>query len=428
MQPLRSLWAVLDRGARRDFLMLALLGTLAGLLETLSVGLIIPFMAAATNTGPFGGSRIWTEKWQAQLTSMGVGEESFTLVLALMFVVGNLVANGTVVYYQYLALYVVNRHKASLGTRLLDELANKSLGWYEAENSGELSKSVMTDVDRVMLSVSSLAQLLGIGVRVSILAFFFMLAQLRLAIVLSTSLVIAFYVVFRYIHRPLVAAGEQGLKALAQMYELAGDVFGGTRELKATRSEAYFVQRFRKAADASIYPEVVRGMPAHVTRMGLETSILTTIILILVYFRTRDGSLANGLPILSAYAIAGIRLLPSLQQGLFHWVQIRYLNPSVFRVEELLTPEAGNHREVTVLPIEFKHSLTLKEVSFAYTGASSTIDGVTLQILKNQRVALVGSTGAGKSTLMDLLLGLRSPSHGNILIDEATLAPATIPP
>ncbi|MBT9585619.1 ABC transporter ATP-binding protein [bacterium] len=428
MQSLRSLWIVLDGRARRDFVMLALLSTLAGFLETLSVGLIIPFMAAATRTGPFGGSKIWIEKWHSQLTAIGVNEESYALALALLFVAGNLVANGTVVYYQYFALKVVYQQKASLGTRLLAELAHKSLGWYESQNSGELSKSVMADVERVILSMSSLTQLVGITIRVSILACFFMLAQLRLAITLAGALLLSFYVVFRFVHRPLVAAGHQSLQSLTQMYELAADVFGGTRELKVTQTEDYFVRRFRTSAEAAVHPEVVRGMPPHVTRMGLEFSILTTIIVILVYFHTRDGNLANGLPILSAYAIAGIRLLPPLQQAIFHWVQIRFLNPSAFRVEQLLTPEPGRRPPSEVSPsLEFQRAIHLHEVDFSYPGVETTLQSISLRIEKNERVALVGSTGAGKSTLMDLLLGLRVPVRGQILIDETPLTPANTP-
>lgn len=421
---LRSLWNVVDSRARRDFMLLALVSTLAGFIETLSVGLIIPFMAAATKTGPFGGSRIWTESWHTQLSALGFREDSYTFVLALFFVAGNCLANAAVVSYQYFALKVVYQQKASLATRLLGELARKSLGWYESENSGELSKSLMMDVERVILSLSSLAQLVGIVIRVSILAMFFMLAQLRLAVSLAATLLLAFYVVFRFVHRPLVAAGKQSQDSHVAMYELANDIFGGTREIKVSGSADFFVERFRRSADASVYPEVVRGMPPHVTRMGLETSILSTIILILVYFHTRDGDLANGLPILSAYAIAGIRLLPPLQQAIFHWVQIRFLNPSVFRVEELLKKETGETFGQTQL--SFDKTISLREVGFAYPGAAATLNRLSLSIQKRQRIALVGSTGAGKTTLMDLLLGLRRPGQGQILIDDQPLTPENL--
>lgn len=426
IESLRSLWRVVDGRARRDFILLALLSTLAGFMETLSVGLIIPFMAAATRTGPFGGSRIWTETWHTQLSALGFREDSYALVLAALFVAGNFLANVTVVAYQYFALRVVFQQKASLATRLLQELARKSLGWYESENSGELSKSLMMDVERVIFSLSSLAQLIGIIIRVALLAFFFMLAQLRLAVSLAATLILAFYVVFRFVHRPLVAAGKQSQDSHTRMFELSNDIFGGTREIKVTGSENYFVQRFRQSADASVSPEVVRGMPPHVTRMGLETSILSTIILILVYFHTRDGDLANGLPILSAYAIAGIRLLPPLQQAIFHWVQIRFLNPSVFRVEELLRREP--FEEPGQEPLPFRSNIELRNVSFTHPGAvEPTLRSIQLAVAKNQRVALVGSTGAGKTTLMDLLLGLRSPSEGQILVDGRPLQPASQP-
>jgi ABC-type multidrug transport system fused ATPase/permease subunit len=422
----RSLSAVLDAKARRDFVFLALFSTMAGFLETTSIGLIIPFIAAATNTGPFGGSRVWTNKWHDQLMALGISPEAYTPVLALFFLVGTLIANTTLVYYQYYALRVVYRERASLGTRLLNELTHKSLGWYEYQNSKELSKSVLTDVERVILSLASLAQLTGIGIRVFILALFFMLAQLRLAIALACGLFLAFFLVFRFIHRPLTAAGQQSLTAVEDMYGLAGDVFNGIREVKVSRTEDHFVNRFRTAADSTVQPEVVRGMPPHVTRMGLETLILTLIMLVLVYFHRRDGNLANGLPILSAYAVAGIRLLPSLQQALFHWVQIRFLAPSVYRVEELLQPEQSRVSPESKKSMAFEQEICLNDVCFAYPGSTATLSNMSLTIHKNERVAFVGSTGAGKSTLMDLLLGLRTPSGGSILVDGQKLEPESV--
>lgn len=422
MTAIESLWRVLTPDARRRFLILTVFSTVSGFLETASIGLIIPFIAAATQAGPSGGSRIWTDNLHAILLSAGIGQDRIAAALACLFVFGTVAANLTVVYYQYYALKVVYGEKAEMSSRLLRKLIYMPLGWYERENSGELSKSIMADVDRVINSLLSLTQLLGIAMRSAILALFFLAVQLKLAIALTLSLGGTFFLVFRFIQQPLVAAGNQSLAALTKMYEFSNAVFGGAREIKVTDTSKYFLERFDRAAHSSVYPEIVRGMPPHVTRMSLETLIFTIIAAVLWSFNHRDGNLNNGMPLLSAYAIAGVRLLPALQQGLYHWVSIRFLSPSVFRVEELLAaaePSATPVAEGTLL--RFEKEIVVDQIEFSYAGTGRILNGISLSIQKYQRVAFVGTTGSGKSTLLDLLLTLRSPDKGSISVDGVTL-------
>lgn len=427
MLVLRSLWGVLDQRARRDAVVLSIFSTLSGFLETLSVGLIIPFIAASTNSGPFGASRFFTRYIQTLLNDHGVKPESATIALAAVFLSGYFCANAALGYYQYFSLKFAFREKAALSVRLLTQLTTKSLGWYEHQNSAELSKSVLADVDRVTTSLISATQLIGIVFRTGILAIFFLVVQLKLAITLAASLGLSFFIVFRLIHRPLVSAGERSLESLKKMYAMANETVAGAREIKASNTQRYFIERFRVSAFEQVTPEVTRGIPPYIIRVGLETLIITIVTCVMVWFYQKDGTLANGLPILSAYAIAGIRILPALQQALFHWVQIRFMAPSVEHIKTLLEPEAQTSPPIPEGPIQFREKIQVKGLSFAYPGSEATLTDLNLEISKNQRVAFVGTTGAGKSTLMDLLLGLRNPTSGTIQIDGTPLGPENIP-
>ena len=204
------------------------------------------------------------------------------------------------------------------------------------------------------------------------------------------------------------------------MYRTADELVGGAREIRATVREYEFWDRFRLAAYAAVQPQVVRTMPVFFTRAGLETATLAVVIVLLTYFNSKDGNLANALPLLSSYAIAGIRLLPALQQSITFLMEIRFYSPSVAEVARLVRPapeisplEASPLRRIPLL-----REIQLSQVSYRYEANTPLLEEISLVIKKNSRVAIVGPTGAGKSTLLDILLGLRHPKSGTMSVDE----------
>lgn len=418
---LSALGKVVPPPTRPRFILLALLTTLAGFLELVGVSLVIPFIAYAGKMKTFGLSNkalSWIVSW---LQSIGVPSELLTVSLGGLFFLGIGLANLGLCLYQYYAFVVVYRHKAALSTWVAESLAQKPIGWYDQQNTADLSKSLMTDVSNCAEFLSAAVQVAGVGLRGLMVYLFFLWAQPRLALSVALGMTLSAWIVLRFIHRPLVRAGDRAYEMDRRMYRLSSELVAGARELRVTNTSERWVRQLRGAAELSVQPQVLRLMPGFATRGAMETLAVGSVILLLIYFNHKDGNLGNGLPMLSAYALAGIRLIPSVQQAIYFLVQMRFHVPAVVKVASILETSDWEADPVSREPVVFEKEIAFEGVDFRYEAERATLSDIHLKVCKRQRVAFVGETGAGKSTLVDILLGLRRPQSGSILVDQRPL-------
>jgi len=153
------------------------------------------------------------------------------------------------------------------------------------------------------------------------------------------------------------------------------------------------------------------------------------LIAVLAYGLSRQaGGIATALPVLGALALGAQRLLPALQQGYSAWTNIAGAHASLADVIELLDqPLPEEMREPAPAPLYFRNAIRLNAVRFRYSSDGPwVLDGLNLAIPKGARVGFVGSTGSGKSTTLDLLMGLLIPTEGGLLVDGQPLSGSRI--
>lgn len=402
---------------------LLVLTTISGMVEILSVGLIIPFIAMAAGSLPFGRANIITRSLISFVQALGASERHTTAALGLLFLVGVALANLFLCCYQYYAARVINQQRDNFCTRALSGLMQQKLEWLDRENSADLIKVLLTDVGFVSCLMNAVVQVSAILTRCAVVYLFFLATQARLAVGLALSLSALYFLIFRFVHRPTQRAGSAAQEAQARMFRIANEIIAGTRTLRATATESRFFSRFREASHSSIHPQVVRIMPAYLTRAGLETATVFVVVSMLVYFKMKDGNLANGLPLLSSYAVAGIRLLPSVQQALVYYLEIKFYRPSLLELARLITLEPQRALSDASVALPFQREIRLDGVSYRYSSDKRAVQEANLCIVKNRRVAFVGETGAGKSTMVDLILALRFPTSGQIKVDDVEITP-----
>ncbi len=425
MSDLKSLWRILAPTHRGQLVGLVVLTSLTGLLELVGVSLIIPFVAIVSDRRPFGVQRGLFSTLEQMAHDAGVPDSYFPLVLGLLFLTGLSLSNLLLCAYQYYLQTVIHERFRELATRLVGRLASLPLEWYEQQHSADLSQSVLNDtLATVQGGVLPALQLTALALRVVFVCLFFLYVLPRMALGVALALGISYFVVLRLVRRPMLQAGERFGEALNRMFRVSGDIFGGIREIRATGTSDHFVAEFNRAVAATVRPQVMRYMPGHVTRACLESATVGIVVGLMLFFCYKDGNLANGLPLLSAYALAGIRLLPAIQQGMYYSMELRFALPAIGRVAALLElqPEAEDHGGP---PLPFEEKIRVEGATYGYPGFPPVVRQATLEIPKNSRVAFVGKTGAGKSTLVDLLMGLRFPQEGTITVDGTPLTAAT---
>lgn len=392
------------------------------------VGSIAPFMNVVADPSAIQQNQ-WLHRVYATL--------GFTSTTAFLTAMGVAIVVLLAISNSISALATWGMLRFSWGThhrlsgRLLKGYLAQPYSFFVQRNSASLNKRILSEVGIVINGV--LTPALTILSRLLVV-----LALAGLLIALDPMLAIAIVVVLGGAYGTLYMAvrtkqrrlGRERVKANELRFKLMGEAFGGIKDVKVIQRESEFASRFMAPSWAFSKASASNAALAQLPRYLFETIAFGGFVLIVLYYLQGGQGVAQILPTISLYAFAGYRLMPELQQ-LFGGVAAIRFNQAAL---DELTGDMQRFvpRDPAVQPsretLAFRHAIEVEEVAFRYPGAANNaLDGISLQIPRNQTVGLVGASGSGKTTLVDLLLGLYEPAEGRIRIDNIPLDARTVP-
>ena len=236
------------------------------------------------------------------------------------------------------------------------------------------------------------------------------------------------YVAISLVARSTLSRNSQVVaSAVTQRVKQIQQAVGGIRDILIDRSQWVFQLDFERSGNRSRRPQVANSFMQYSPRIMIEVIGMMAIMLLALALSRRTGGLVGALPILGGLAIGAQRLLPLLQQSYYGWSMFFSNRQALLEVAGLLAlPEAAVIETKGEQP-RFMSKIELEHVSFAYVDDRYVLRDVSLTIGKGDRIGIIGTTGSGKSTLTDLLLGLLEPTKGLILVDDRKLDGATMP-
>jgi len=243
-------------------------------------------------------------------------------------------------------------------------------------------------------------------------------ADPKLALIVGLSFLFAYGVIFHFTKKILFRAGEKRLENNKLRFTTIIEVFGASKEVKVGGLEQSYIKRFSRAAKTlarSIASETVISL---LPRYALEIIAFGGILIIILSSIWRSGEFNNILPIISLYVFAGYRLMPAIQQIYGALTQLTFVGPSLDKVYDDIKDlkSYDNNQDLGIL--NFNKRIILKNVYFDYPNSSRTaLKNVNLTIPAKTKVGIVGATGSGKSTTVDVILGLLEPKKGTLEVD-----------
>lgn len=402
-----------------------------GLFQVIGVTSIFPFLALAADPGLIRDS----ETGQAVLAHLPEMDNQQLLVLAGGFAIAMLLlSNLLMITGEVARARYAHGFGHWLRLRLLSRIVSNPYGYFLQRNTGELLKKTVSDVTAYVLGV--LSPLLDGMAR--LITVTFLLGTLILVnpwIAISAGLLIGtFYItVFSLLNSRRIATSESLKMANRGAMREAQQLLGGIKPIKVHGVESPFIDRYSK--HSFIQSVLFKWFPIYQNspRYLIEPIAFGGVVAIVVIMAAQGEDFSSLLPTLGVMAIAGYRLIPNLQLLYSAATGITLMMHSLEEVyDEFHQVEAEEAKPLPrtgmVLPqIEWKDRIELRNVSFSYSGAERpTIDNLNLTVRRNQFVAFIGQTGSGKSTLIDLILGLHWPDSGQILVDGEALTHETI--
>jgi ABC-type multidrug transport system fused ATPase/permease subunit len=324
--------------------------------------------------------------------------------------------------------YVQQRVTQQAGVRIASRLVQGYMDmpyvWHLRHNSAGLIRNAHQSVNQVVSQVflqivTIVAETLLLVMLLVVLVIASPWATLLAIVVIGPTV----FVVMRVVQPRLKSLGRQALDHIRSYFTTLQESLTGIRDVKTYGRGASFARRFRN--DRAGYGRTAywQGTLVQVPRTLMELALL---LFILIFFAITftGGDSATAVPILGLFAYAGIRLQPSLQKIVGGFNNVRYASAAVDDVYGELTEIEGatTRPEPNVAALAFADSVVFDGVSFSYEGmAAAALHGIDLRIASGESLGICGPTGGGKTTLVDLLVGLLEPTSGTILVDGTDL-------
>jgi len=422
LQKTKKILGLLTLRERWQLLGLLLAIILTALFQTLGVGCVLPFMSLVMQP------EIAIEnKWLNWLyTSF-----NFTTINSFIVFTGVLMAsiiflgNAISAFTLWLRLKFVWRKNHAISERLLKKYLSQPYIYFLNRHSGDLSKNILAEIN--LLTGQILMPLMNLLAQsIIILSISLMLMLVNPGITAVTMVVLAgpYALLYLTIRQPLERKGNKRLEANRLRFKAASEAFSGIKELKVMGREQYFLEKYSEPSKTNADLLASTALIGSVPRYGLETVAFCGIILLVLGFVAAERDVRQLIPLVSFYAFAGYRLMPSLQNIFQSFTQIKFTEATLDKIYYDMTDETGsisfasNWSNNLQEPISFNQSISLENITFGYPGAKEpAICNLSLKINYLQSVGIVGPTGAGKTTLVDIILGLITPQDGLMTVD-----------
>jgi len=419
-----SLMTIMSVTSRKQHILFAItvvLMLVGGVAEIMSIGSVVPMLAFlidvdASNALP---------PVIAGLFERIVGGEGERSVVAagIFMIVAAVVAASVRLLLTWCSLKFVTGVGHELGTHIFRTMLSQPYEVHVMRNSSDVVSAVEKVQNvifgvlyQVVLSVSAVV----IGTSIAI--FLVMFSPVAAAVAISA--MIAVYLVISLLSRRVLRNNSVVLAYMqTRRIQDVQEAVGGIRDIIISRTQDTFYESFRGADKMFRHAQGVNIFLQWVPRFVVEGAGIVLLALYAIYLSLQPGGLNVAVPVIGAMAFGAQRLLPMLQQVYSGWSALQGSQQMLRDVEYIL--DIKEHRAALPPPdqaIRFEREMAFENISFSYARSPSPVfSDVSLTIEKGSRIGVVGKTGSGKSTLVDLFMGLLLPTDGQITIDGKTL-------
>ena len=420
MSFLKKLLFLLNANERKQAALLLLMILVMALLDMIGVASILPFMTVLTNPTLIETNIFLNSLYEASIKLFGTQNiQEFIFVLGVMVFVLLIISLSFKALTTYIQLRYILMREYSIGKRLIEGYLHQPYSWFLNRHSAELGKTILSEVQQIVgYGMKPMMVLITQGMIAIALISLLFVADPKLSLIVGSSLISIYGLIFYFIRNYLNLIGKERLKNNNLRFKSISEAFNATKEIKVGGLEQTYINNFSTSAKIFARTQASSQVISQLPRFILEAIAFGGIIIIILYIMAQKGSFTHAIPIVSLYVFAGYRLMPALQQIYGSFTSLTFVGPSLDRLckdlKNLKTYEKIKFQDI--LPIN--KSISLNNVSYNYPNSSRTaLKNISLNIPAKSKVGLVGATGSGKTTTVDIILGLLNSQIGTLEID-----------
>ncbi len=412
---------VLDRRQKTNLSVLLVIILIGAFVELLGVSAIMPLIDVAMEPGTIG------EKWYFVLISRNTGitdANQMIVLLAFVLIAIYILKNIYVTMMYSLQYRFIFNNQQRLSVRMMKSYMQQDYLFHVSRNVAEFQRNIVNDVNGFYTVTLNALQFLA-EFSVSVVLVAFLLVQdwvSTLAVASLLFLFLGFFTIF--FRKVLVRIGEESRLANVSVTKWLLQAFSGVKEIKVANKERFFIANYDRSYRDCARIQRQQSMLTYLPKPVMETvCICSLMIAMIIKIVVVKSDITSFVTTLSVFAVAAFRMLPSFNKITGYISGMMFNKPSIDAVyndlreiEQLMARRTADHEDT--VKVKLGTAIRLDRVSFRYPKAEKWIlKNASLEISKNTSVALIGASGAGKTTAADLILGILEPQEGAVMID-----------
>ena len=410
---------IFNRKQKAGLLLLLIAIIVGTFLELAGVTAIMPFIDVVMNPETID------RKWYLKIPYESLNFQNttvFIIFVAVVLIAVYILKNVYLCFMYYAQYRFTYDNRRKVATRMLNAYLKQPYSYHRIHPSSELMRNISTDTERMFDCVLSVLQLFTEGCVCVVLVVYLFIMDKSITIGVGAILSLFLLVFYRGFKKYLNHVGNENRKYAARITQWLQQSFGGIKETKILEREDYFLNQFdynyKKSASYDRKYRFLQVAPRPIMEMVFVAAILAVIIVKLL----NGTQSAYFVSTLSVFAIAAFRLMPSMNRITNYMSVLMFTKGSVEKVyhdlQEVERLEKNKPAVTADVSLELKKEIQIRNLSFRYPDASENVlENISFTIPKNRSIAFIGPSGAGKTTLADIILGVLEPTEGQICVD-----------
>ena len=413
---------LLDKKQKRAMVAIVFMMLVGAILEALGISIIVPIVQIVMDEQVF-------EKYEyikIAYDFLGMNsQKQFTIVILAMLALIFVVKNIYLYVQQKVLCRFVYKNQFRTSERMMNNYLRKDYEFFLNADTAVVQRTITSDVNNMYALILNMLQFISEAIVFVVIAIVLIISDWKMTLAISVIIGMAMLVITKAIKPIMRKAGQENQDYYSGLFKVISQSVLGIKEVKVTTTEQHFVNKYIKCGNGYVNAVQKYTILNSIPKLLIETVCIVGTVAYMIILIATGTAIVDMLPILTVFAAAVVRLMPCATRMNTYLNNISYFEPFLMGVSDNLQDEI-NHPDLKKefakedqVKMLVKKAITLKDITYAYPNTEKLIfDHADMEIPIGKAVGIVGTTGAGKSTVVDILLGLLKMKSGTVYADD----------
>jgi ABC-type multidrug transport system fused ATPase/permease subunit len=422
---LKKLNVLLDKKQKRTMLFMVLMMIFGAVLEACSVSMVIPVVGVVIDENSIQKYEIVRNIYNA-LHMQSITQFALLMMTALILI---FIIKNIYLYWQLKLMYrFVYTNQFRTSERMMKNYLRKGYEFYLNADTAVIQRNITSDVNNMYALILSLLQLISEVIVFVVLLGVMVASDWKMTVIIALPLLATLFIIKKVVKPIMNKAGKENQDFYSGLFKWISQTVQGIKEVKIAGKEQYFTEEYIKCGRGYVNAVQKYTLYNSIPRLLIETVCIASLVGYMMILVSQGESVKEVTAVLSAFVVAAVRMMPCANRINNQLTSMAFYQPFFMGVSDNLQDEISGENtdmsfaEVAKEKLPVKKSIELRDITYHYPNAEPLIfDHANMEIPVGAAVGIVGASGAGKTTVVDILLGLLDIQTGGVYADGVSI-------